>query len=63
MAAWRQRIAVDLYDADAWNSMTAELAALPASPQLLIERRNLYEELLVHFPTAVRVSSGFNCSS
>lgn len=44
----------DVLDTDAWTAMTAELAMLPATPQLLIERRNLYEEMLGHYPTAVR---------
>lgn len=54
MAGWRQRVATDPYDADAWNAMSAELTAQPASPQMLVERRNLYEELLVLYPTSVR---------
>lgn len=53
MAAWRQRVAADPYDVDTLNAMAAALTAQPASPQMLIERRNLYEELLVQFPTAV----------
>lgn len=44
----------DVLDTDAWTAMTAELAMLQATPQLLIERRNLYEEMLGHYPTAVR---------
>ena len=45
------------YDGEAWQALIAELAALPSSPELLLERRALYDEFLTHFPTAVSFTS------
>ncbi len=53
IAPWRHRVEQDPYDGEAWQALVAELAALPASPDLLLERRALYDEFLTHFPTAV----------
>ena len=53
IAPWRQRVEQDPYDGEAWQALIAELAALPSSPELLLERRALYDEFLTHFPTAV----------
>ena len=53
IAPWRHRVEQDPYDGEAWQALIAELAALPSSPDLLLERRALYDEFLTHFPTAV----------
>ena len=58
IAPWRKRVEQDSYDGEAWQALIAELAALPSSPELLLERRALYDEFLTHFPTAVSSHPG-----
>lgn len=49
------RIAVDPYDAAAWEQLVGErMEARRRNPEQLAELRATYDELLARFPTAVR---------
>lgn len=55
MAALRERVVADPYDARAWDELLGEVEKRARSPEGHAELRAVYEDALRAFPTSVRV--------